>query len=134
MTATTATDASGVEYYFTETSGNPGGDDSGWQDSPTYVDTGFLPGTQYTYTVTARDKSANQNTTAPSVAASPTTGCPADIDEDGDVDQTDLGLMAYDWLESSAAADIYPQPNGDGIVNLKDLAYFAQYWLNGVMP
>ena len=73
MTATTATDYSGVEYYFTETSGNPGGSDSGWQDSPVYVDTGLQPGTEYTYTVMARDKSGQQNTTAPSVAASATT-------------------------------------------------------------
>ena len=73
MTATAATDASGVEYYFTETSGNPGGSDSGWQDSPDYTDTGLTPETQYSYTVTARDKSSNQNTTAPSAAASSTT-------------------------------------------------------------
>ncbi|MHC4187137.1 MAG: hypothetical protein ACYSRQ_02990, partial [Planctomycetota bacterium] len=30
MTATTASDPSGVEYYFDETTGNPGGNDSGW--------------------------------------------------------------------------------------------------------
>jgi autotransporter-associated beta strand protein len=35
MTATTATDGSGVEYFFDETSGNPGGTDSGWQNSST---------------------------------------------------------------------------------------------------
>ncbi len=46
MTATTASDPSGVEYYFAETSGNPGGDDSGWQDSPSYTDTGLDPDTQ----------------------------------------------------------------------------------------
>jgi hypothetical protein len=33
MTATTATDASGVQYYFEETTGNFGGDDSSWQAS-----------------------------------------------------------------------------------------------------
>ena len=71
MTATTAADGAGVEYYFTCTAG--GGHDSGWQDSPTYADTGLAPGTEYTYTVTARDKSSNQNTTAPSAAASATT-------------------------------------------------------------
>lgn len=74
MTATTATDASGVEYFFDETSGNPGGTDSGWQDSPIYIDTGLDPNTAYTYTVTARDKSANQNTTTASAPASATTG------------------------------------------------------------
>ncbi len=71
MTATTATDPSGVEYYFTCTAG--GGNDSGWQDSATYEDTGLTPDTQYTYTVTARDKSAAQNSTAASSGASATT-------------------------------------------------------------
>jgi alpha-N-acetylglucosaminidase len=56
MTATTGTDASGpVEYYFDETSGNPGGTDSGWQRSPNYTDDGLNPNTQYTYTVQMRD-------------------------------------------------------------------------------
>ncbi len=71
MMATTATDPSGVEYYFTCTAG--GAHDSGWQDSPTYVDMGLSPETTYTYTVTARDKSAAQNMTAPSTEASATT-------------------------------------------------------------
>lgn len=38
MEATHATDSSGVEYYFAETSGNPGGSDSGWQVSANYED------------------------------------------------------------------------------------------------
>ncbi|MHC4498486.1 MAG: fibronectin type III domain-containing protein, partial [Planctomycetota bacterium] len=73
MTATTATDVSDVEYYFEETTGNPGGSDSGWQDSPIYEDTGLNDLTEYTYTVIARDKSGNQNETAPSTAESATT-------------------------------------------------------------
>lgn len=77
MTASTASDPSGVEYFFAETSGNPGGDDSGWQDSPSYTDTGLSPGTTYSYTVTTRDKSPAQNTTAPSVESpAVTTGSP----------------------------------------------------------
>jgi len=73
MTATTATDVSGVEYYFDETTGHSGGSDSGWQDSTTYTDTGLAPGTTYTYQVKARDKSANQNETAYSTTQSATT-------------------------------------------------------------
>ncbi|MCH7225124.1 hypothetical protein [Haloferula sp. A504] len=73
MTATTATDPYGVEYFFDETSGNPGGSDSGWQDSPTYLDTGLDPNTEYTYTVIARDKSLAQNPTTASSPASATT-------------------------------------------------------------
>ncbi|MCP4047252.1 MAG: DNRLRE domain-containing protein, partial [Gammaproteobacteria bacterium] len=68
MTASTASDPSGVEYYFTCTAG--GGNDSGWQDSTVYTDTGLQPDTSYTYTVTARDKSSNQNVTTASAAGS----------------------------------------------------------------
>jgi hypothetical protein len=71
MTASSATDASGVEYYFTCTAG--GGNDSGWQDSTSYTPIGLTPETQYTYTVTARDKSGNQNATGASIAKSATT-------------------------------------------------------------
>jgi len=73
MTATTATDTSGVEYYFDEISGNPGGSDSDWQDITTYEDTGLDPNTLYTYKVKARDKSGNQNETAYSTSKSATT-------------------------------------------------------------
>jgi hypothetical protein len=76
MTATTASDASGVEYFFDETSGNPGGSDSGWLNSPTYIDTGLSASTTYTYTVKARDKSVAQNETLVSSAASATTTAP----------------------------------------------------------
>ncbi|HIJ72182.1 MAG TPA: hypothetical protein HPP87_12605, partial [Planctomycetes bacterium] len=71
MTATTASDTSGVEYYFTCTAG--GGHDSGWQDNPSYEDTGLNELTQYTYTVKARDLSTNYNETAVSTAESATT-------------------------------------------------------------
>jgi len=71
MTATTASDPSGVEYYFQCTAG--GGHDSGWQDPATYEDIGLSPDTQYTYRVMARDKSANQNATGYSGTASATT-------------------------------------------------------------
>jgi hypothetical protein len=71
MTATTASDPSGVEYYFDCTAG--GGHDSAWQTSPTYQDTGLTPDTQYTYHVQARDQSANHNTGAWSTPESATT-------------------------------------------------------------
>jgi hypothetical protein len=71
MTATTATDSSGVEYYFTCISGD--GNDSGWQSSTTYTDTNLALGTEYTYTIKARDKSSNQNETLASQGASATT-------------------------------------------------------------
>ena len=52
-----------VEYYFDETSGNSGGSDSGWQNSPEFIDEGLQAGMTYTYRVRSRDKSQNQNTT-----------------------------------------------------------------------
>ncbi len=73
MLATPATDVNGVEYYFHETSGNPGATDSGWQDSNMYEDAGLLPGTTYTYQVMTRDKSSNHNPTGYATARSATT-------------------------------------------------------------
>ncbi|MDQ1355597.1 MAG: carboxypeptidase [Acidobacteriota bacterium] len=61
MTATTATDPSGVEYYFECLTA--GGHSSSWQASPTYTDTGLTPVTSYTYRVKARDKYIYPNET-----------------------------------------------------------------------
>ncbi len=71
MTATTASDISGVEYQFTRV--NPSGFSSAWQASPTFVDTGLQPDTMYFYQVVARDLSPAQNVTAPSVVSPATT-------------------------------------------------------------
>ncbi|HSP42162.1 MAG TPA: hypothetical protein VLO11_04785, partial [Luteolibacter sp.] len=49
MTATTASDINGVEYYFNCTLG--GGPASGWQASPPFTATGLTGGTGYTYVV-----------------------------------------------------------------------------------
>jgi hypothetical protein len=76
MVATAATDVSGVEYYFHETSGNPGATDSGWQDSNVYEDTGLTQGTMYTYQVKTRDKSVSSNEGAYSDPISATTPKP----------------------------------------------------------
>jgi hypothetical protein len=76
MTAATAADGNGVQYYFEETTGNSGGTDSGWQDSASYTDTGLSASTQYAYRVKARDKSANNNETGWSSAQTATTDDP----------------------------------------------------------
>lgn len=68
MQAAAAFDPSGVEYYFECTFGD--GHDSGWQESPYYEDTGLTAGEVTTYTVRARDKSPQRNTTFASVPAS----------------------------------------------------------------
>ncbi len=67
MQAATAYDSSGVEYYFTCTAG--GGDDSGWQASSQYTDSGLTPGVKYSYTVKTRDLSPARNETPPSASA-----------------------------------------------------------------
>ena len=56
MTAITGFDNSGiVEYFFEEVTGNPGGDNSGWQSSPYYSDGGLDSNTKYSYRVRMRD-------------------------------------------------------------------------------
>ncbi len=74
MTATSATDSNGVQYFFECTAG--GGSSSGWQDSPTYTNTGLAFETQYSYRVRARDKSAAQTVTTWSAIFSATTPVP----------------------------------------------------------
>jgi hypothetical protein len=117
MTATTAVDTSGVEYYFDfdETTGNPGGSDSGWQDSPTYEDTGLEPDTIYIYRVKARDKSTNNNESDWSPfesATTPTATLPAQAtnptpsDSESDVNRKTVTLS---WTAGSGATshDVY---------------------------
>ena len=73
MVATTS-DSGGLayeEYYFEETSGNPGGNNSGWQTSSTYTDTGLNATTTYSYRVRAVDE--NGKTTGWSTVLSATT-------------------------------------------------------------
>jgi len=68
MTATTATDQSGVQYYFKNVTLPT--HNSAWQSSPTHVDVELDPGTEYTYQVKARDLSPNKNETQYSAPAS----------------------------------------------------------------
>jgi len=71
MEANIATDVSGVEYNFVCTT--EGGHNSGWQDDPAYTDIGLKPNTSYSYTVIARDKSPQRNSTRVSSELSATT-------------------------------------------------------------
>lgn len=81
MTAGTASDESGVEYYFECLTA--GGNHSGWQDNTTYEDTGLTTGTPYTYRVKARDKSPLRNETGWSTSESATPVCPLPADPTG---------------------------------------------------
>jgi hypothetical protein len=82
MVAASANDISGVEYYFIETSGNPGANNSNWQSNTAYEDFGLDPNTTYTYRVKARDKSPSQNETQFSIPASATTPSVNDVNVD----------------------------------------------------
>ena len=79
MTATTGADSTGpVQYFFDETSGNPGGTDSGWVNDPVYNDDGLDPDTMYTYTVTMRDSvtpAPNVGTVSAPASATTPAGC-----------------------------------------------------------
>ncbi|MFK7910539.1 MAG: hypothetical protein AB8F34_08040 [Akkermansiaceae bacterium] len=117
MTAATATDASGVEYYFDCTTS--GGHDSGWQDSPTYTDTGLAPSNTYSYRVQARDKSSNQNTTGFSTPAPATTNpfemhnASFEVDENTDsigafgaADRGSFGGELTGWISQSGSDNL----------------------------
>jgi hypothetical protein len=106
MEADPASDPSGVEYYFTCTAG--GGNDSGWQASTTYEDTGLSPDTTYTYTVKARDLSPNQNETAPSTAESATT-LPAGATDDVANGETTIAgtVTGGSYLDTQTSDNVY---------------------------
>ncbi len=108
MTARTAGDAGGVEYFFANVT-DPA-HDSGWQDGTTYIDSGLVNNTEYTYAVMARDKSAGQNETGWSGEASATTlryDCEsplaADLDSNCQVDFMDFALIGDAWAGDAAA-------------------------------
>jgi outer membrane protein assembly factor BamB len=94
MTATIGSDESDVEYYFISDAGNPsGGTDSGWQSSPTYIDTGLDASTTYSYYVRMRDTVGNTGSWS-SVASATTLLSPfpsdwPDLDKDGIPDLND---------------------------------------------
>jgi hypothetical protein len=117
MTANTADDISGVEYYFANITDS--NHDSNWVSSPVWTDTGLVNNTTYTYLVKARDMSTNRNETGWSNTASATTliyDCTgpivSDLDGDCEVDFFDYALLADGWA-------------GD----LMDIAQFAIDWL-----
>lgn len=129
MTASTAYDYSGVEYYFDCIT--PGGHDSGWQDSSTYTDTGLTNGASYTYQVKARDKSVNQNETDCSepflanLLYDCITEMDSDLDGDCQVNFLDYAVLANVWATQSPLADI----NDDDNVDFLDIMQLASDWL-----
>ncbi len=134
MTARTAGDASGVEYYFWNETVTDRSHDSGWQDSPQFTDTGLANNTTYAYYVVARDKSAYQNENDWSGEASATTmrySCPdgpdSDMSLDCVVDFFDFAMFAAEYIAGGAESEA--NFNADSAVDLADLAVLADEWL-----
>ncbi len=61
--------AGGLEYSFTERSGQPGATSSGWIPQAFFLDDDLQPNEQYTYTVTVRDALGNVTASSPPVQA-----------------------------------------------------------------
>jgi hypothetical protein len=53
------------------------------------------------------------------------------VDFNGDkrVDLTDFCKLAQHWFEDEPSVDVAPLPEGDGIVDVHDLAFLAEFWL-----
>jgi len=130
MTATTATDTSGVEYYFANIT-DPN-HDSNWVSTPSWTDTGLDSNTTYTYQVATHDMSTNHNETGWSLDANATTlkwSCTlpiaSDIDGDCQVNFFDFVYLADAWAGNPPPVDL----DGDGILDFKDIEQFAYDWL-----
>jgi hypothetical protein len=107
MTATTGSDASPpVEYYFDETSGNPGGSDSGWVTDPAYTDSGLDAETQYTYTVQMRDSLSNTGTAStPESATTPPSG--GTVQDTANSDIPVAGTVTGTYVDTQISNDGY---------------------------
>jgi endonuclease/exonuclease/phosphatase family metal-dependent hydrolase len=133
MVATNALDFNGVEYYFANTTVTDGSHDSGWQNSPSYTDTGLSEGTSYSYTVQTRDGSVNVNISTASEALSATTeeGNDAPIADDLSVVVVENGTVAVtlsgsDQEGCTLTYTVVSQPiHGTLVINgaLPDLTY-----------
>lgn len=119
MTAESAFDPRGVEYYFTNLSVTDGSHDSGWQSSAFYRDSSLRTGTRYEYTVTTRDQSGNQNEGFPSSAITVTT-------EDGDAVPDSWELQYFESLTETQGATGQDW-DGDGSDDVSE-------WIAGTDP
>lgn len=62
-------EAGGVEYRFSETTGHAGASDSGWIAKPFFLDDGLQPDTRYAYSVKVRDALGNVTSASAPVEA-----------------------------------------------------------------
>ncbi len=88
-------ESAGVQYNFTETTGNVGGRSSGWNDLPTYLNDGLKPDARYSYQLKVRD--AHGNVFVAPVVMSASTGLEQFITFKPDFS------VAHDFLAQGAA-------------------------------
>lgn len=104
--------------------------------SPSFSDSGLTPDTTYTYQVSALDGAGNESPkTSLSVTTLevPTTPPPsdvpsADINGDGQYDQTDRSLYKNLYRAKSPEADF----DQNGIIDIRDWAIFLDRWKAGI--
>lgn len=131
MTAAVGTDdGGGVEYYFEELTGHPGGGDSGWIPTPEYTDYGLQPMQTYTYRLRMRDAFGNTTEYSPalSAAAEPS----PDADADGAVTLADFASFASNWLNAECGGILWCHGSDfdqSGIVDPLDLDILCIAWL-----
>ncbi|ARN57199.1 carbohydrate-binding domain-containing protein [Sedimentisphaera salicampi] len=124
MKAAEAEDPSGVEYYFECTKGS--GNDSGWQDSPEYTETGLDADKLYAYKVRARDKGPYQNQTAASAEkAVVTRGILPGMIEAENYDAGGQNVGYYDNTAGNAYGD-YREDDVEILSNSEGYAVYAE--------
>jgi hypothetical protein len=150
MTAVEATDdLSAVQYEFRCTAGGQGCVNSGWQASRSYTASGLEAGTQYIFSVAARDQSGNE--TEASAAASATTDEPPPYvdytsDSDNPVSGTVSGTNSATYSDNGATQSITERESGGKPANRYTyldhrwnfnvgsgamVTVFAQAWMSG---
>jgi hypothetical protein len=123
MTATTAVDPSGpVQYYFDATAEGPFADDSGWQTSPTYTDTGLITNAPYSYRVRARDAVGNLTSYSTTQTGCTAIETPTNPIELFDIQPTSIRMYTIDYFTDLAfeLSGLYfdsTTAGGDGGIN-----------------
>jgi hypothetical protein len=135
MTASAAADRSGVQYFFANIT-DPN-HNSGWQEGPSYTDTGLTNNTNYVYRVTARDMSVFSNETGPSADANAvtmrylcTTQVGSDLNGDCRVDFADFAALASIWGAAPTIEDILT--NGAFDTSISDWQFLPPIVTEGV--
>jgi hypothetical protein len=114
-----------VEYLFESPAGACRAPASGWQNSNEHVVTDVVERTWYSFRVKARnaDQPPAETSSSPMYIVST---WPGDLNQDGAVDQADLGNLLAAWM-TSEDGDI----DGDGDTDQSDLGILLAHWGEG---